>query len=85
MARKTCYCKGCGKKIVWIQTVNGKSMPCDPGMVTYWEKPGAAGKVITPNGMTLSCEFEGDIQNATGIGYRPHWATCPEAKKFKEK
>lgn len=54
-------------------------------MVTYWEKPGAAGKVITPNGMTLSCEFEGDIQNATGIGYRPHWATCPEAKKFKEK
>ena len=81
---KTTKCKGCGKPIYWIPTLGGKSMPCDPEPVTYWEKPKAPGKIITPNGETISCEFEGDLQKATGIGYRPHWASCPKYKDFKK-
>lgn len=77
-------CKGCGARIVWIGMLGGKSMPCDPDPVTYWEKAKAKGKVVTQNGMVLSCEFEGDLQKATGIGYIPHWATCPAAAKFKK-
>lgn len=73
-------CKGCGREIIWI----GK-MPCDPEQVTYWQKPKARGKVVTPNGMVLSCEFDGDLQHATGIGYVPHWATCPKAGEFRRK
>lgn len=76
-------CKGCGHAIIFIKMGGGRVMPCDPDPVTYWEKPKATGKVITPNGMTISCEFEGDLQKATGVGYRPHWATCPEARKFR--
>ena len=72
-------CKGCGAKIIWI----GK-MPCDPEPVTYWEKAKAPGKVVTPNGEVISCVFEGDLQKATGSGYVSHWATCPQAGKFKK-
>lgn len=76
-------CKACGAPVVWIKTLSGKAMPCDPGVVVYWAKKGAKGKVVTPNGEVISCEFKGDIQTATGIGYVPHWATCPGAGEFK--
>ena len=76
-------CRGCGAPILWIKTGGGKSMPCDPEQITYWEKPKAKEKVVTPNGMVISCELDGDPQAATGVGYRPHWATCPKADQFK--
>ncbi len=78
-------CKGCGAKIVWIKTTGNKSMPCNPNQVMYWERANAKDKVLTPNGMVLSCVFDGDIQKATGLGYIPHWATCPCADKFRRK
>ena len=73
-------CKGCGAPIIWI----GK-MPCDPKQVVYWQRPRAKGKIVTPNGEVISCEFTGEQNAATGIGYIPHWATCPEASQFKRK
>ena len=77
-------CKGCGAEIVWIKTTAGKSMPCDPGLVPYWAKPGAAGKVVTAFGEVISCEFKGDQTKVTGIGYVPHWSTCPAAGSFRK-
>lgn len=71
-------CKGCGAEIFWIGRI-----PCDPDPVTYWEKPKAKGKVVTPNGMVLSCEFAGDLSKATGVGYISHWSTCPSAGQFR--
>ena len=78
-------CKGCGASIIFIKTSNGKNIPCDAGSVTYWANKGAKGKIVTPNGEVISCEFSGDIDKATGIGHVPHWATCPEAGRFKKK
>jgi len=78
-------CRGCGAKIVWISTCAGKSMPCDPGPVLYWQKEKAPGKVVTPNGEVISCVFEGDEDAATGIGYISHFSTCPKAAKFKRR
>ena len=78
-------CRGCGARIVWIQTSAGKSMPCDATPVRYWEEPKAAGKVVTPNGDVVSCVFEGDPQTATGIGYISHFSSCPNAGKFRKK
>lgn len=78
-------CKKCGAPIVWIKTPGGKSMPCDADPITYWEENKARGKIVTPNGDVISCKFEGDPQNATGIGYKPHWATCPFADSFRKK
>lgn len=76
-------CKGCGKPIIWIKTARGKSMPCDDELVMYWAKQKAAGKVVTPNGEVISCEFEGDISEVTGLGYISHYATCPSAGQFR--
>ena len=73
-------CKGCGAEIIWI----GK-IPCDPEQVTYWEKAKAKGKVVTQTGMVLSCEFSGDLNKATGVGYVSHWSTCPCADQFRRK
>lgn len=77
-------CRGCGAEIIWIKTPAGKSMPCDAQAVTYWAKEGAPGKVVTPNGEVISCEFTGELRDATGIGYVPHWYTCPDAGSFKK-
>lgn len=78
-------CRGCGAEIIWIKTLGGKSMPCDQEQVMYWEKAKAKGKVVTPNGEVLSCEFSGDLNNATGMGYVSHWSTCPKATDFRTK
>lgn len=32
-----------------------------------------------------TCELSGDLQDATGMGYVPHWSTCPKWKDFKKK
>lgn len=78
-------CKGCGQEIIWIMSPAGKVIPCDPEPVIYWQKPKAKGKVVTKNGMVISCDFEGDMAKSTGIGYVPHWATCPKAEMFRRK
>ena len=78
-------CRGCGEDIVWITTPKGKLMPCNPTPVVYWEKKGAVGKVVTPTGDVLSCEFEGPPGTATGIGYTSHFSSCPQAGQFRKK
>ena len=78
-------CRGCGAEIIWIQTQARKRMPCDPEQVTYWAGAGRPDKIVTPNGEVLSCDLSGDPQTATGIGYIPHWATCPERERFRRK
>ncbi len=78
-------CKGCGAEIIWIKSGGGKSIPCDPEQVLYWERSREKGKVVTTNGEVLSCVFEGDPQTATGIGYVSHWSTCPCAGQFKRR
>lgn len=78
-------CRGCGAEIIFIKTANGKAIPCDPGTVTYWERKGAKDKIVTPNGEVISCDYEGKVGKETGVGYIPHWATCPEADRFRKK
>ena len=77
-------CKACGAPIIFIRTQGGKKMPCDPEQRMYWQRKGAKEKIVTPNGEVINCALDGEtINNATGIGYVPHWATCPHSDKFK--
>jgi hypothetical protein len=76
-------CRGCGKPIVWIKTPGGKSMPCDPDPVPYWAGKEFHSRIVTPNGEVIACKLNG-YKTATGIGYIPHWATCPKYKDFKK-
>ena len=78
-------CKACGATILFIRTPAGKSMPVDFEPVPYWQKAGTREKIVTTNGEVLSCELEGDLNTATGLGFRPHWATCPHADSFRRR
>ena len=78
-------CKGCGAAIHWIKTAGGgKPIPCNPEKVVYWRTLLGKERIVTPNGEILSCTLEGDPETATGIGYVPHWATCPAAANFRK-
>ena len=74
-------CKGCGARIIWLQTTNGKMLPCNPSPVGYREREGARGKVMTQGGRVVSCDFTNEPGAETG--YIPHFATCPNAADFK--
>lgn len=76
-------CKSCGAEIIWIKTANGKSMPCDPDQTTYVEAKDGKDTIITANGQVLKCILTGDMRRVTGIGYIPHWATCPSAEQHR--
>lgn len=78
------YCRGCGKLILWMKTAAGKNMPCNPEIKTYWAQKNGNATIITPNGETVKANLKGDLQNATGIGYEPHWGTCTARDKFKK-
>lgn len=76
-------CKSCGAPIFWVQAPSGKWIPCDEGL-----KPFKYGKgkdyVVTQNGNVINCllDFDGE---PSGMARTPHWATCPDADKYRRK
>ena len=78
-------CRGCGAPIVWVPMTGGKSMPCDVEQVRYRARKGAKGKIVTPNGEVLSADIDVAPEEATGIGYVSHFATCPAAGEFRRR
>lgn len=82
---KNAICRGCGAPILWIRTPARKTMPCDPEGVVYWQSPTGLNKIVTPNGEVVSADLDGDPQLATGVGYVSHFATCPQAGRFKRR
>lgn len=76
-------CKGCGAEIIWRKTESGKSMPCDIRPVFYIPSQFGSDRVLTYNGKIINCNITSDPKEAKGIGFIPHWATCPKAFVFK--
>ena len=73
-------CKGCGREIIWI----GK-MPCEPERIVYQQDNHGEYRVVTPNGEVLRARMPENPQTATGVGYISHFATCPQADRFRRK
>lgn len=78
-------CRGCGAQIVWIKTAGGKVMPCDPELISYKQATLGRLKIVTPHGEVLSGDREEDPDQATGLGYISHFATCPAADNFRRR
>lgn len=78
-------CKSCGAPIIWVGMQSGKSMPCDAQQVVYWQSKTGESTIITPNGETIKATIEAQRTPATGVGFIPHWATCPCAANFKKR
>lgn len=66
---KSGTCKGCGRVILWVLTDKGKMMPLDPDPEKRF--------VLDHN----APDRVGGIYDT----YMPHWATCPQAERFKKK
>lgn len=81
---KTSYCRACGAEIGFIKSVAGKTIPVNVEQIVYKQKEGGDLKIVTPNGEVISGCIPDDPQKATGIGYISHFATCPEADKFRK-
>lgn len=76
-------CSHCGKPIIWIRTLAGKNMPVDTVLVNYRKaKPGekATDKIVLETGEVISA-CETNTEEAEGIGYISHFATCTARRK----
>lgn len=62
-------CKGCGTEIKWIKTSEGRNMPLDAKPIKVYITA-----IDGPN--DTWCLFDAFV---------PHWATCPDADKFRSK
>lgn len=79
---KTSTCKGCGARIIWIRTANGKQIPCDPERIPYrTDLHNGDLKLIDPVGRLCVGFLDVDSDR---YGYVSHFATCPVAGKFRK-
>ena len=78
-------CKSCGADIVWIETTNGKAMPCDAEPVPYWTVGimDKKDRIMTLDGEIRACTLVTQRTPATGTGYKPHWANCTGASNHR--
>ena len=77
-------CKGCGAPIVWIESYNGRMIPCDATLIQFVVTPGGSLKIVQQNGCVVSAEREDDPEKMDGVGYTSHFSTCPMAAKFRK-
>lgn len=85
MNQNEATCRSCGKRILWIKTRHGKSMPCDAQPINYRINPESSTKLVTPGGDVVLCDIVKDPAEAQGWGYVPHWSTCDNPNKFRRR
>jgi hypothetical protein len=74
MEKKITKCSGCNQEIFFIITKNGKAMPVDAEIVTSDGK-----QLLWVDELTGFRKLE-----AGRKGYISHFATCPDANKFRK-
>lgn len=70
-------CKGCGKRIEWAETIDGKTVPLDPAPPVYEVYKQAKDGSLTVRLVPLS---DGPRKIRTHMV--SHFATCPKASDF---
>lgn len=83
---RTTKCRGCGAEIAFIKTVKGKSIPVDPEAIEFIPDNGYS-VFVMPDGSVKRGIAQEDAENRAEvqIGYRSHFSTCPEAKRFSHR
>ena len=78
------YCRSCGAPIKWIRTKNGKPHPVDPAKHYIIKGEGSA-TLVTEAGTFIRGEFVSVEEGANGEGYTSHFATCPNASRWRRR
>lgn len=71
-------CKSCGARIVWVITAAGKKMPLD-------DRHHADGNVLVKNGIArvYNDPDHPDLKAKGVVRRRSHFATCPDASRWR--
>lgn len=68
-------CRSCGQRIMWVKTPAGKNMPANPELIDYKAASGGKERIVTPSGVVVAGE-RCRAEEADGVGYISHFATC---------
>lgn len=78
-------CKACGREIVYIKMASGKTMPCNVPPVRYTGEAALQRRpdtLVTEDGRI---DFGYVTEDGDREGYVSHFATCPEAGRFRRR
>lgn len=78
-------CRGCGRQVMWIKTTAGKNMPVDTTIVNYRVDSTGKERIVTQAGDVVCGTTGVTPDEADGMGYISHFATCPQARAFSRK
>lgn len=78
-------CKSCGAPIIFISTLKNKKMPCDAEAVHFVADITSRDSYITTSGIPVRGKIVTPDTPHAIDGYVPHWATCNNPDKFREK
>ena len=73
-------CRKCGEPLIFVQSLRGRAIPCDPDLETHVLKPGVV--VVTPDGRVLRGSEES--KETSVQGYISHFASCPYSEEFRK-
>lgn len=79
-------CKGCWRRIDWIRTAAGRSMPVDPEPIFVIEG-GGSDRFVTDEGeiVTGRRALPEEERRDLPVAFVPHWKTCPNAADFRRR
>ena len=79
-------CKLCGAPIIFIRILStGRLMPCDERHIGYQIDPNGKDRLINIRGEVFACTIENDKSKAEGFARMSHYATCPQADRFRKR
>ena len=77
-------CRACGAPIGFIKTKAGKTVPVDEKSLNFLPDPEGNELFVLVGGSTQRGNRVEEESNSSQIGFISHFATCPEADKFRK-
>lgn len=77
-------CRACERPIGFIKTKAGKTVPVDAESVNFLPDPTGKELFVLVDGSTQRGTRVEEESNSSQIGFISHFATCPEADRFRK-
>ena len=78
-------CRACGRRILFIKTMKGKTMPVDAEPVSFVPDVAGNNRYVLEGGLVVNGVIPMPGYTDVHEGYVSHFATCPKADQFRKK